>query len=282
MLKVLIPCLLLFGSCSSLQSNCNGTKNWFEEGRKSHPGNAESYIQALQMTCEDQITTASLADYHKGRAHQAKVSCTGSEKFPTSGWKSLGEEMALRGDEEADYLKLKAKCALHPSNEELKEYKKSFQQSLLSLCTKVGGMEFARRGHSYKSTCPKNKERDFFTGQKIGLKMKEADEINEEIKNLRTKIDELQNENVRSENLTTLCQDKIAGAKSDGKIESRYDECMVTNVSEAQNKISQSKKVIRDNNVKILGLNQELTRKKEALEQKYKEIEIYNNLLKSE
>ena len=72
-------------------------------------------------------------------------------------------------------------------------FDRGYQSGLEVLCTQSGGMELGSKGGSYRSICPKEKEKDFLTGfttGKLDFATRRIDQLEDEIRRLRRALND--------------------------------------------------------------------------------------------
>ncbi len=284
---IIIGCLCVFSGCSSIGSlfkdKCHEV-NWGEEGQNAFnkSRNPEEFYNEKALACEGDKKDEYKKSFMHGHYNAVLSKCLSIQNASSMSLTRLGEELAKRGESRDEAKSLFEKCGVSiSSKEQQSEWTQGFQSANSALCTKMGGVEFARKNFTYKNTCPKESEKDFNFGRSIGIKMKEVDDLNNEITQINKSLSAEEANLVKFNAIIAECNEKISLVKNKQSPGSSFlSECSGTTEDDFQRKINTAKKELLLTTNKINEQKRKLEQTNRNIELKYKEIDTLNNALK--
>lgn len=284
---VLSSTVLLATSCSSIGSffrdECHEI-NWDQKGREAFLSNKipQDHFAGIASSCEGGTTENHKAIFFNAFKDAKMSQCVGIENITKLNMSDYGQRLATKGESFDSHLGILQKCDYGPkTKEEMNDYKTGYQSALSAMCTRLGGVEFARKNHIYKNTCPANLEKDFNLGRSVGSKMKEVDDLTKTLDQITKNISEEEAKNIKYKSIISECNEKLQLVREKKDPGSSFmAECNGSTERDFLAKINSSKKDLFEVENKINELKRKLESTNRTIELKYKEIEVLNNALK--
>lgn len=276
---LLLLTALMASGCSSVveKRECNND-DFLAVGKQAFlSGNPDVYIGEFQLKCSTPLSSESISNFMKGLKMAKFGQCTGLSDFNPDQWEILGKEVALRGDTENTYLSFKDNCQLTPSASQLKDYTQGYKKGLTSLCSKLGGVEFERRGLSYKNTCDKKSQKAFEAGRIVGKKFKYVDDRKNEIKTLTEKGEKILDDNRELEIKISECRKQLENLEKNQKSD-YFAGCSFPDSVNVNNRLLSLQDDIKKNSGEVSRINSSIALKKSEIEFMLREIEVLESV----
>ncbi len=287
--RITVLTLTAFGaaSCSSIGSffrdDCHEI-NWDQKGREALAANKDSatYLSELANSCEGGVTDSHKFSFFNGYKDAKIGQCVGIANVTKLNMNEYGIHLAEKGELLESYQLLKQKCDFGPkSNDEIITFKTGYNSALSAMCTRLGGVEFARKNYTYKNTCPKSLEKDFNLGRSVGAKMKEVDDLTTILDQTNKLVSAEEANVIKHKSIINECSEKLQLLREKKDPGSSFlSECNGSSESDFLRKINSSKKDLFAAENKVLELKRKLESTNRSIELKYKEIEVLNSALK--